>query len=135
MTSLVGKKYTEGLHAGEFIVSEATRGATGVARGRRAGVVVMNAATNTNTVPVGRVMMRVGDKWQSYDGSTSTAAGILFAEVDATAADADAVILAADFEYSIDMVSWQDMVTETDLTPVQIVTGMAELEALGIIGR
>jgi len=130
MVGLVGKKYTESLYAGEFIVSESNVGATGQARGRRVGVVATDVLAK---VPVGRVMMRVADKWVSYDGTTSTASGILFADVDATLADADCVVLVADFEYSIDVVTWNDMTD--DLTPAQIATGMSELELLGVIGR
>lgn len=63
------------------------------------------------------------------DGSQQ-AAGVLYAPVDANAADAEAVIVSRDAEVSSNDLAWK-----TGMTAGQITTATEELAALGIIAR
>lgn len=98
---------TEGSHAGEFIVSEATVGGTGVPRGRTAGV--MASGQNLAAGAVVGILTGSGE-YAVYDNGavdgTETAVGILYDAVDASAAAADCVVLDADCEVNGAEISW-----------------------------
>lgn len=115
---------TEGTHAGEFIVSEATVGATGVPRGRSAGI--MASGQNLTAGAVVGIVTGSGE-YAAYDegaaDGTETAAGILFDAVDATAASAACVVLDGDCEVNGGELVWG---------AADDVAGTADLAALGI---
>ena len=120
----------EGKHAGEFIVSEANVGGTGVSRSRDAVTVVSGQNLIAGSV-VGKIT--ASEKYAKYDNAavdgTEVAAGILFDAVDASTADADGVALVRDCEYHAGEVDWntQDAAAQT--------AGTADLLAIGVIAR
>ncbi len=116
------------LTAGHYIVSEAS----GMYRSREQGIV----ASGSGVVPAGMVMGRVtaNNKWKPWtagasDGSQN-ALGILFQGCDATSADVRRVFSRRDCEVQGDVLQWAPGVTDNQKT-----TAMAQLAALGIIGR
>lgn len=118
---------TEGPHAGEFIVSEATVGATGVARGRTAGTLA--AGENLTAGTVLGIVTSSGE-YAAYDNvatdGTEAAAGILFAGVDATGGALPCVVLDADCEVNGAEINWNGQLQAA------IDAGIADLAALGI---
>lgn len=120
---------TEGTHAGEFIVSEANVGSTGVSRSRDAVIV-----TSGQVLVAGAVVATVAGKIVEYNNAGAAGAeiatGILFDAVDATGADADGVALVRDCEYNLAEIVWeagQDQAAQD--------AGVVDLLALGVIAR
>lgn len=118
---------TEGTHAGEFIVSEANVGATGVPRGRSAGV--MASGENLAAGSVVGIVTASGE-YAVYDNAavdgTEVAAGILFDAVDASAAAQPCVVLDGDCEVNGAELVWNG----ADQTAQD--AAVADLKALGI---
>ena len=118
---------TEGTHAGEFIVSEATAGATGVARGRTAGILASGQNLAAGSV-VG--IVTASGEYAAYNNAagdgTEVAAGILFDAVDASTAAADCVVLDGDCEVNGAELVWNgaDQAAQD--------AAVADLRALGI---
>jgi len=120
---------TESTHAGEFIVSEANVGSTGVSRSRDNVIV-----TAGQVLAAGAVIATVAGKVVEYDNAGSSGAeiatGILFDAVDATGADADGVALVRDCEYNTG-----EIVFEAGQDQTAKDAAYADLKALGVIGR
>lgn len=116
---------TQGQNRGEFIVSEANGG-----RSRS----VETLLTGEN-LEAGRVVAKItaSGKYVAYDNvgadGSEVAAGIMYDNVDATAADKDAVILLRDAEVNLSELKWGavDGAGQT--------AGIADLLALGIVTR
>lgn len=117
---------TEAKHAGHFIVSEANK-----TRSRE----VVTIAHGEN-LQAGAVVAKhpVSGKYFSYDndGTTTTraAAGILFAAVNATAADVKGVVIVRDAE-----VNGDELVFENSEDTGDKEAAYADLKAVGIICR
>lgn len=124
---------TEGRHAAEYIVSEAN--------GTRSREVITLLAGNS--LPAGAVLAKIttGASAGKFtvlnptsaadpaDG-TKVAAAVLFAPVDATAADHAAVITARDAEVKVAALGWP-----AGITGPQKTTALGELAGLGIVAR
>lgn len=115
---------TEGKYPGEFILSEAN-----CSRSRETGTLVLGQNLSAGAV-LG--IITASGKLAAYDNDavdgTQTAAGILFDNVDATAADvAGVVYFARDAEVRKSDLAWKDTDAETAGTP--------QLKTLGIIVR
>jgi hypothetical protein len=115
---------TESRHPGEHIVSEANG-----ARSREQGVL-----TSGENLEAGAVVATVGGKYVELDPAAATGAevavGVLFAAVDASAADADCLVHVRDCEVDGNALGWP-----AGITSGEIDTATAELAALGIIVR
>ncbi len=126
---------TEGTTAGEFIVGEATVGATGVSRSRDkitvlSGQNLVAGAVIAVVTVSGKFVERANAADVASDGS-ETAVGILFEAVDATGGDADGVAIVRDAEFNTPKVVYKTgYVVDTDDTDA-----IAELAAVGIIAR
>lgn len=118
--------FTEGVHSGEFIVSEAN--------GMRSRKAITVASGNNLVAGAVLGMITASGLYVELDPSASdgseAAAGLLFAAVDASAANAPGVALVRDAEYSSALASFADTVSAPEQT-----AAIAELEALGLIGR
>ncbi|MBL4781790.1 MAG: head decoration protein [Porticoccaceae bacterium] len=116
---------TEGRHAGEFIVSEANG-----SRSREAITVVSGQDLGAGDV-VGKVT--ASSKYAIYNNAasdgTEVAAGILYAAVDASAADAGGVVVIRDAEVNAAEIGWNSQAQGA------IDAGTTDLLALGIISR
>ncbi len=102
---------TEGNYTGEFILSEANGN-----RSRRTGVLISG-----QNLLVGQVvgLITASSKYSAYvpgasDG-TETVAGILYASVDASAADADCVVVSDDAEVKSALLVGNDVAGTVDL--------------------
>lgn len=118
--------FTEDLHAGGFIASEANG-----TRSRETITIVSGQNLKAGAV-VGKIT--ASGKYAAYDNAaengTEAAAGVLFAAVDASDADAAGVIVARDAEVvesSLVFAAGQDATAQT--------AAIADLAALGIIAR
>ena len=115
----------ETLHAGGFLVSEANN-----TRSRDKVTILAG-----QVLPVGRVLgiVTVSGKYVGYDNTATdgseTAAAILFDAVDATGSDASATVIARDAEVNASELDWG----ANDAAGIE--AGIADLAALGIIGR
>jgi len=121
----------QGNTAGNFIVSEATVGATGVSRSRDSITVATGAKLKVGTV-LGMVTASkeyVNHNPASSDGS-EVAAGVLFDDCDASNEAKAAVALVRDCEVHANEIVWDDAIT-----PAQTLTAMDELKAKGVIVR
>jgi len=122
---------TEGTHAGEFLVSEANVGGTGVSRSRDSAVVVSGQNLVAGAV-VGKIT--ASGKFTEYDDAavdgSEVAAGILFDAVDASAADANGVVIVRDAEFNAAEVTWKSGASQGDID-----AGTADLLAIGVIAR
>lgn len=119
-------KYTESRYAGEHIVSEASG-----TRSREQGVLITGQNLVAGTV-LG-VITASGKLTQfNQDGSNGSenAAGVLFAAVDATSADADAVAHLRDCEMDDGALTWPADIDAAEKTAAKV-----QLTALGIIAR
>jgi len=107
---------TEGMHAGEFLISEGNGFIS------RDVITVVSGQNLAAGAVVGKITAT--GKYAAYnDGAadgTETAAGILFDAVDASAADAEGVIINKDAEVNGDELTGSDA------------NGIADLLALGI---
>lgn len=125
--------YTEGRHTAEHIVSEAngtrSREAVTLLSGNNlpAGAVLAKLTTGANT---GKYTKLNPTSTADPADGTKVAAAILFAPVDASAADHAAVITARHAEVKAAALGWPAGIT----TP-QKTTALAELAALGIVAR
>ena len=117
---------TEGMHTNEFLVSEANGDRS------RAAVRIANGQNLTAGAVLGKVT--ADGTYAEYDNAasdgTETAAGILFAAVDASTAEADGVAYIRDIEFNKAEVTWKSGALQADID-----AGLADLEAIGIIGR
>lgn len=126
---------TEGKHAGEFLVSEANVGSAGVSRSRDVITVLSGqnleaGAVIAKVTASGKYVERANAADGASDGS-ETAVGILFDAVDASAADAEGVMIARDAEFNAAEVVYKSgYVVDTDDTAAK-----AELAAVGLIAR
>lgn len=115
---------TEGAHAGEYIVSEAT--------GTRAReVVTLTDTAGTAGMVLGK--LDAGGYVQldpTADDGSEVAAAVLFDNVDASANDKAAVVTARDSEVKAAALTWP-----AGITAPQKAAALAELAALGIIAR
>ena len=122
----MNQKYTEARHPGEHIVSEANG-----ALSREQGVLI----TGQNLV-AGAVLglITASSKYTELDPAagdgSQVAAGILFAAVDATDADADCVVNVRQCEVMAAALTWPSAITGPEQTAAE-----AELVAAGIIPR
>lgn len=119
--------FTEGIHAGEFVLSE---GNGTISRDK------VTIAAGEDVLPAGRVLGKItaDDKWVSWspdasDGSQN-AKGILYDRVDATDDDVEATIIARFAEVKRDALSLKTATVELDLDDA-----LASLAAAGIIVR
>jgi len=117
---------TEGKHTGEFIVSQANG-----ARSRDA-VIVLSGETLVAGELVG--IETASGKYVAYDPAgtitgSDTVAGISYDNIDASAADVSAVIIARDAEVRGSDLTYNEAVSGT------ITTEVAGLKNLGIIVR
>ena len=119
-------KLTEGSHAGEFLVSEANG-----SRSRDAVVVVSGQNLVAGAI-VG--VVTASGKIAEYDNAavdgTEVAAGVLFEAVDASAADANGVVVLRDAEINLSEVTWKSGASQGDID-----AGVADMLALGIVTR
>lgn len=126
---------TEGMHAGEFLVSEANGGSTGVSRSRDSitvlsGQNLVAGAVIAKVTASGKYVERANAADVASDGS-ETAVGILFDAVDASAGDTTGVIIGRDAEFNATEVTYKTgYVVDTDDTAAK-----AELLAVGVIAR
>ena len=122
---------TEGTHSGEFIVSEANVGGTGVSRSRD-GITILSGEVLVAGAVLG--IVTASGKFAEYDNAAAdgleTAAGILLDAVDATAGDTAAVALVRDFEFHAGEVTWKSGASQGDID-----AGTADLKAVGAIAR
>jgi hypothetical protein len=109
---------------GFFMVSEANGH-----RSRETGIL-----TEGENLAVGALVAVVADKYVELDIDADTGAedvvGILFAAVDATDADKEAVIIARDAEVDGNHLIYPDDATANEIAAINV-----DLEALGIIVR
>lgn len=116
---------TEGRHTGEYIVSEANGD-----RAREHVTIVLGQNLQPGDV-VGKIT--ASGKYAIYNNAqtngTEVAAGILYAAVDATAADKAGVISARDCTVNADELGWNAQAQPA------IDAGITDLKALGIIVR
>ena len=117
---------TEGPHAGEFIVSEANG-----SRSREKGILGVG-----NNLKAGAVLGKLtsGGDYAEYDNGASdgsqTAVAILYDDVDATAADAECVVIARDAE-----VNKSELQFESGQSAGDKAAAYVDLAAVGIIAR
>jgi hypothetical protein len=117
---------TESRHPGEHIVSEANG-----SRSREQAILASG-----NNLAAGTVLgvITASGKYAAFnqDGAdgTQAAAGILYAAVDASAADANCVVTARDCEVDGAALTWP-----SDITAGEKDAAIADLNALGIIVR
>jgi|AACY02.2.fsa_nt_gi hypothetical protein len=115
---------TEKPHAGEFLVSEAN--------GYRSREEV-TFASGTPALEAGEIVAKLdsGGKWTAFDEDASngseTGLGVLYAAVDASAADAQGVVIVRDAEVKGELLTVQDGET--------LSVAKADLAAVGIILR
>lgn len=119
-------KFAEPRHPGEFIVTEASG-----TRSREQGVL----ASGNNLVPGAVVGQITADsKYTELDPDASdgseVVAGVLYAAVDASSADADGVFIVRDCE-----VMTSALVLPDGITTPETLQAIAEMKALGIITR
>lgn len=117
---------TEGQHTAEFIVSEANG-----ARSRATGTLVSGEDLAAGTV-LG--VITASGKWTQFnqdaaDGS-ETAAAVLYAAVDASGGDADAVAVVRDAE-----VNGAELVWPSDIEAGEKTDAIADLANVGVIVR
>ena len=116
---------TEGMHTAEFLYSEANGNRS------REEIVVVSGQNLVAGAVVGKIT--ASGKYTAYDNAavdgSETAAGVLYAAVDASAADAAGVIIARDAEVNGEEIDW-GAETGGDIT-----AGIADLAAVGIIVR
>lgn len=118
---------TETRHAGGFMVSEA--------RGHRSRETV-TIVSGAGKLQPGSVLGKItaSGKYTLYNNALATgvetAAAILWDDVDATSADRVAVVIARDAEVNAGELIWEG---SQDTTAKN--AGLADLRALGIIGR
>jgi len=125
-------KLTQGKTAGEFIVSELPAGSTGVSPCRDTITILSGQDLVAGSV-LGKVT--ASGKYAIYNNGaadgTEVAAGLLFAAVDASGADAPGVgLIRATVEYNLTEVTWN-----TGALQAEIDAGVADLLAIGIIAR
>jgi hypothetical protein len=117
---------TEGAHPGEFILSEANGN-----RSRENRTLVSGQNLGAGAV-LGKIT--TGGKYTGYDNTASdgseTAAGILYASVDATAGDLPCVVIVRDAEVIGDAIDFDAGQSGADQT-----AATADLLAIGIIVR
>ncbi|MGF7176989.1 head decoration protein [Azospirillum doebereinerae] len=119
--------FTEGMHAGEFLVSEAN------GRLSRATITV---ASGAGKLQAGTVLatLTAGGKHVPYDNAgtdgSETAAAILYAGVDATAADVKATGIVRLAEVAAEALVWADGLDAAGKT-----AGLADLAAAFVIAR
>ena len=117
---------TEGKYAGEFIASEANGSRS------RETITVLSG----EVLYAGQVLGKVtaSGKYAAFnqDGvdGTEAAAGVIYDNVDATAGDIEAVIIARDAE-----LNGNDLLWPSDIETAEQTAAEAELAALGIIVR
>ena len=117
---------TEGMHTGEYLVSEAS--------GTRSREVV--TLVSGQSVVAGEVLGKItaSGKYAAHDegasDGTENAVAISFAAVDASSADANCVITARDSEVNGTELTWPDGIAANDKTD-----GIASLATVGIIVR
>jgi len=120
------EKSTESRHPGEHIVSEANG-----ALSREQGVLISGQNLAAGTV-LG--VITASGKYTAFDQDAATgeevAAAVLYAAVDASAADADCVVHARQCEVMADALTWP-----SDLDAGELVSATIELESQGIIQR
>lgn len=111
--------FTEGRHAGEFIISEGNGWIS------REGVTIVTGQNLAAGTVLGKIA--VSGKYAAYSNAavdgTEVAAGILFEAVDATSADKPGVMIARHAEVNGDELTGNDA------------NGTADLKALAIIVR
>ncbi len=116
---------TEGLHAAEFIASEANG-----SRSREAIVVATGENLGAGSVVA---QLTANGFYVAYDNAGSdgseVAAGVLFDAVDASTADAEGVAVVRDAEIIAEVLDWNGV----DQTGID--AGLVDLEALGIVAR
>jgi hypothetical protein len=117
---------TESRHPGEMIVSEAN--------GARSREQVTLASGNNLAAGTVLGVVTASGKYAAFDqdadDGTEAAAGVLYAAVDASGGDADAVVLVRDCEVDDGALGWP-----SDLEAGEKTTAVGELAALGIIVR
>lgn len=115
--------FTEGKHAGEFLMSEADG-----QRSRENVTIVAGQNLGAGAV-LGKITS--GGKYtavnQGASDGSQTAAGILIGAVNATSADTPGAIINCDAEVNGHCLDWG-----TTESPPEITTGIAELLTLGI---
>lgn len=116
--------FTEGLHAAEFIVSEANGFRS------RTEIVLATPAADLSAGEVLGIITASG-KWAVHDPNavdgTEVAAGILYEGRPLNVADVDAVAITGDAEVHAASLVW-----DAGITGPQQVTAEGELDALGI---
>lgn len=115
--------YTEGRHAGEFLISEAN--------GQRSRETV--TVTSGQNLAAGAIIELATGKAIGFAGATaSEAIGVLFDAVDATGGDVtDAVYIARDAEVQASEIT----VASDDTAETKKTAAIADLLAIGIIAR
>lgn len=119
--------FTETLHAGGFIISEAPGN-------RSRDNVTLSSTVDVDMVP-GTVLGKItsGGKYAKYDqqasDGTEVAAAILINAAEATGVDQTVAVLNTDAEVNGDELTWPDG------SPTDITAGVADLLALGIKAR
>lgn len=117
---------TEKRHAGDFLLSE------GDGHFSRDNVTIVSgtAAMQAGTV-VGKITAT--GKYKQYDNQagdgSEVAAGVLYDNVDASAADVAACIINRTAEVASDLLVWPDG------SPVDVTAGVADLKSIGVIVR
>lgn len=127
----MGTTFTEGMHPGEYIVSEASTGSTGVSRSRDT-VTVASGQNLVSGAVLGTVTASglVAELDPAAADGTEVASGILFSAVDATSADTSGVAHVRDMEFNADEVTFK-----TGMTAGEISTALTQLKSLGVIAR
>ncbi len=121
------QKFTEARHAGEHIVSEANGALSREQVVVASGAGVLHAGTVLAKVTATGKFVALDPEGE--DGSEN-AAGVLYAEVDATDGDVPAVVHVRQCEVDADGLAWPD-----GIGPSAQEAGEAQLVALGIIPR
>jgi hypothetical protein len=118
--------FTEGQHAGEFIVSEANGTLS-----REIGTLITGQTLKAGTV-LGTITL--SGKWTQYDqdgtDGSEVATGILFGNTDATSADHPCVGIVRMAE-----VNGAELVWPADIDAAEKTAAIAQLAALGLIVR
>ena len=125
---------TEGSHPGEFIISEANTGSTGVSRSRET---VNFGASNAlgDKIPAGCVVGRHNGTGLYYvldpanSGGAEVPVGICFGAVDISV-NSEGVILTRDCEVNAEEIVWP-----VPLTAAQKLTAINQMKTLGILVR
>lgn len=116
---------TETTHAGDFLLSEANGNRS------RDNVTIVSGQDLAAGAVLGKIT--ASGKYAAYDNTasdgTETAAGVLYAAVDASSADATGVAILRDAEVNTNQIGW----AANDATG--ITAGTADLKALGILVR